>query len=124
MVQSAMRRTGWRMTPSRVHTSLVLSVGGRQARFVDAKQLEHRPVAAERVDAEEAQSAHGDVDARRGLLPLLAHAPAAWRTDTFRNADRSASMQRCNGAWNPSASQSGRTAAPRCPALPRLRGFV
>ena len=46
--------------------------GGQHARLVDAKQLEHRPVATEGMGAEEAQGADGDVDARWRLLLLLA----------------------------------------------------
>ncbi len=46
--------------------------GGQHPRLVDPEQLEHGPVTAERVVAEEAQRADGDVDARRRLLPLLA----------------------------------------------------
>ncbi len=40
--------------------------------LVDPEQLEHRPIAAERVGAEETQRADGDVDAGRRLLLLLA----------------------------------------------------
>jgi hypothetical protein len=44
----------------------------KHLRLVDAEQVEHGPVAVQRVDEEEAQRVHGDVDAGGGELLLLA----------------------------------------------------
>ncbi len=46
--------------------------GGQHPRLVDSQELEHGPVALQRVGAEEPERADGDVDARRRLLLLLA----------------------------------------------------
>jgi hypothetical protein len=45
---------------------------GQHARLVDAQEIEHGPVPMQRVDEEEAQRVHRDIDARGRELLVLA----------------------------------------------------